>query len=76
MGAQSRLHVLLRQHRPLVPPLRGFAQDAEVAEGVLSYSFSLRGRKGINPSPSGRVITNQTGSGTHGIIDSIDREAF
>ena len=66
--------------------IRSSPVDNEVSEFVtvhrlpaqrdVSYFFSLRGRKEINPSPSGRVVTDATMSGTHRIIDSLARDEF
>ncbi len=56
-------------------PAGSGTRAAKFTEGF-SYFFSLRGRKEINPSPSGRVITTSTVSGTHRMIDFIGIEAI
>ena len=52
------------------------SQSTQRAQRVFSYFFSLRGRKEINPSPSGRVSTDPTLSGTHRNMHFIDMQPY
>jgi len=51
-----------------------FARAAKIAESILYYFFSVKSRKEINPSPSGRMTRNSTVLDTYKTIYFIDAE--